>query len=105
MPVDVLKIDRSFVSECVRDGSARVVVATILTMTQNLGFETVAEGVESAAQREFLLAQGCTFAQGYLFGKPMMASEFETLYLSKRRSDARDLIGHVRRKAGGHVDV
>ena len=64
MPFDILKIDRSFVSECVRDGSARVVVATILTMTQNLGFETVAEGVESAAQREFLLAQGCTFAQG-----------------------------------------
>jgi diguanylate cyclase (GGDEF)-like protein len=105
MPFDVLKIDRSFVSECVRDGSARVVVATILTMTQNLGFETVAEGVESAAQREFLLAQGCTFAQGYLFGKPMPAEEFETLYLTKRRSGARELIGQVRRKAGGRAEV
>jgi diguanylate cyclase (GGDEF)-like protein len=105
MPFDVLKIDRSFVSECVRDGSARVVVATILTMTQNLGFETVAEGVESAAQREFLVGQGCTYAQGYLFGKPMPAAEFEALYLAKRRSDARDLIGHVRRKAGARGEV
>ncbi len=105
MPVDVLKIDRSFVSECVRDGSARVVVATILTMTQNLGFETVAEGVESAAQREFLLAQGCTHAQGYLFGKPMKAAEFEALYLARRRADARELLGQVRRKAGGRVGV
>lgn len=105
MPFDVLKIDRSFVSECVRDGSARVVVATILTMTQNLGFETVAEGVETAAQREFLLSQGCTFAQGYLFGKPMPAAEFEALYHAKRRSDARDLIGQVRRKAGGRAEV
>jgi diguanylate cyclase (GGDEF)-like protein len=105
MPVDVLKIDRSFVSECVRDGSARVVVATILTMTQNLGFETVAEGVESAAQREFLLAQGCTFAQGYLFGKPMTAQEFETLYVAKRRSGARDLLGQVRRKAGNRAEA
>jgi diguanylate cyclase (GGDEF)-like protein len=105
MPFDILKIDRSFVSECVRDGSARVVVATILTMTQNLGFETVAEGVESAAQREFLLAQGCTFAQGYLFGKPMPAAEFETLYLAKRRSGARDLIGQVRRTAGSRAEA
>jgi diguanylate cyclase (GGDEF)-like protein len=105
MPVDVLKIDRSFVSECVRDGSARVVVATILTMAQNLGFETVAEGVESAAQREFLLAQGCTFAQGYLFGKPMIANEFQALYMAKRRSGARELIGQVRRKAGSRADA
>ena len=104
MPVDVLKIDRSFVSECVRDGSARVVVATILTMTQNLGFETVAEGVESAAQREFLLAQGCTYAQGYLFGKPMPAAEFEALYSAKRRAGARDLISHIRRTAGTRAE-
>jgi len=100
MPFNILKIDRSFVSECVRDGSARIVVAMLLGMTRELGFETVAEGVESSAQREFLLQQGCTYAQGFLFGKPMMASEFETFFAARRRSDARDLLQDVRFKTG-----
>ena len=100
MPFDILKIDRSFVSECVRDGSARVVVAMLLGMTRQLGFETVAEGVESAAQREFLLQQGCTYAQGFLFGKPMSAPEFETFFASRRRSSARELIAKVKVGAG-----
>jgi sensor c-di-GMP phosphodiesterase-like protein len=51
------------------------------------------------------LAQGCTFAQGYLFGKPMTAQEFETLYVAKRRSGARDLLGQVRRKAGNRAEA
>jgi diguanylate cyclase (GGDEF)-like protein len=85
MPIDVLKIDRSFVSECVRDSSARVVVATILTMARNLGFETIAEGVESVAQQEYLVSQGCRVAQGYLFAKPMPAAEFEEMFAASRR--------------------
>lgn len=100
MPFNILKIDRSFVSECVRDGSARIVVAMLLGMTRELGFETVAEGVESAAQREFLLEQGCTYAQGFLFGKPMTAGEFETFFVARRRSDARALLQDVRQKTG-----
>jgi diguanylate cyclase (GGDEF)-like protein len=96
---DILKIDRSFVSECVRDGSARVVVATILTMAHNLGFEVVAEGVESAAQREFLVSQKCEYGQGYLFGKPMPAADFEAQFAEHRRADARDLLGQIRRTA------
>ncbi|WP_188408392.1 putative bifunctional diguanylate cyclase/phosphodiesterase [Agaricicola taiwanensis] len=96
LPFDVLKIDRSFVSECVRDGASRVVVATILSMAQNLGYQTVAEGVETELQREFLLRYGCTFAQGYLFGKPMPAPEFEAAFIEQRRIDARDLQEQVR---------
>jgi predicted signal transduction protein with EAL and GGDEF domain len=96
LPFDVLKIDRSFVSECARDGASRVVVATILTMAQNLGYHTVAEGVETEAQREFLLRYGCTFAQGYLFGKPMPVEEFEQAFVEHRRADARNLQEQVR---------
>jgi diguanylate cyclase (GGDEF)-like protein len=96
LPFDVLKIDRSFVSECARDGASRVVVATILSMAQNLGYQTVAEGVETELQREFLLRYGCTFAQGYLFGKPMPAEEFQEAFITHRRNDARDLQEQVR---------
>lgn len=96
LPFDVLKIDRSFISECARDGAARVVVATILNMAQNLGYQTVAEGVETEVQREFLLRYGCTFAQGYLFGKPVPAEDFESMFVKHRRTDARNLQEHVR---------
>lgn len=96
MPFDVLKIDRSFVKECIRDGAARVVVSTILTMAQNLGYQTIAEGVETEAQRDFLLRYGCTYAQGYLYGKPMPADEFERHYMGRGRADARDLQHRIR---------
>jgi len=97
MPFDVLKIDRSFVSESARDGAARVVVATILSLAQSLGFETVAEGVETDVQRSFLLGQRCTYGQGFLFGKPMPAEDFEDMLVEGRAAD--EAAAHQRSRA------
>ena len=70
LPIDYLKIDRSFVSDLGIDNSAQVIIETIISMAQHLGLQTVAEGVETEHQFEILKANGCDFFQGYLFGKP-----------------------------------
>ena len=76
MPFDVFKIDQSFVRDMTTDHHARIVVETILAMAKSLKLETVAEGVETPEQYEMLRNQGATLAQGFLFARPMPASEF-----------------------------
>jgi EAL domain-containing protein (putative c-di-GMP-specific phosphodiesterase class I) len=75
-PVDVVKIDRSFVSGCPDDRNDAHLVEAIINMTHSLGLKVVAEGVETEAQRNFLRALGCDQLQGYLIGKPMSAEAF-----------------------------
>jgi len=77
LPFDVFKIDQSFVRGLETDKHAPVLIETILAMASSLNYETVAEGVETPAQAAFLKARGCTLAQGYLFGAPMPADQFE----------------------------
>ncbi|QDA36191.1 PAS domain S-box protein (plasmid) [Paracoccus liaowanqingii] len=74
-PVHVLKIDRSFVDGLVTNASDAAVVNAVLSLGQNLGIRTVAEGVETAAQAALLRDQGCSTAQGFYFGRPMAASD------------------------------
>jgi diguanylate cyclase (GGDEF)-like protein len=69
-PVDRLKIDRSFVSEIRSADSDAPLVLAVIAMARSLGLQTVAEGVETEAQRVFLLRHGCDQAQGYLFAEP-----------------------------------
>jgi diguanylate cyclase (GGDEF)-like protein/PAS domain S-box-containing protein len=69
-PVDVLKIDRSFVMHLAEDGSRRVIADAIIAMAHKLGMQVVAEGVETEEQRRILAGEGCDFFQGYLFGRP-----------------------------------
>jgi diguanylate cyclase (GGDEF)-like protein/PAS domain S-box-containing protein len=72
-PVDVLKIDKSFVDHLgaePRDTQAETLVRTIVSIARSLGQQTVAEGVETEAQRDALLALGCDLGQGWLFGRP-----------------------------------
>ena len=76
MPFDVFKIDQSFVRDMTSDPHARIVVETILAMAKALKLETVAEGVETQEQFEMLRAEGATLAQGFLFARPMPASDF-----------------------------
>lgn len=78
LPFDVFKIDQSFVKGIGIDRHAPALIETILAMAGSLGYETVAEGVETADQARFLRRRGCTLAQGYLFGKPMASEEFES---------------------------
>jgi diguanylate cyclase (GGDEF)-like protein len=70
-PVDTLKIDRSFVSRLDQENQASTIVKATLDLAHNLGFNVVAEGVETAQQVEQLKTWGCEFAQGYFFAKPL----------------------------------
>jgi EAL domain-containing protein (putative c-di-GMP-specific phosphodiesterase class I) len=65
------------VRDIVIDRNDRSIVRTIIAMAQSLGMEVIAEGVETAEQREILMNKGCKKFQGYLFGKPMPIEQFE----------------------------
>jgi sensor c-di-GMP phosphodiesterase-like protein len=76
LPLDALKIDRSFVDTIGRDTATSSVVLHIIKLARDLGLFSVAEGVETEAQLQFLKDQGVDFGQGWLFGKPLSASGF-----------------------------
>lgn len=79
LPIDVLKIDQSFVRELADDEGARSIVKAIIAMAHALHKSVVAEGVESLAQAALLREWGCEEAQGYYFSHPLAASAFETM--------------------------
>ncbi|MBV8271562.1 MAG: EAL domain-containing protein [Cupriavidus sp.] len=72
-PVDRLKIDQSFIRNVTQDSVDAAIVRSVISVGQSLRIGVVAEGVETAAQRDFLLANGCIEAQGYFYGRPMPA--------------------------------
>ncbi len=76
LPLEQLKIDRSFVQDLENNSSDRTIVRTIITMAQSLNIDVIAEGVETEAQRELLQNKGCIHYQGYLFGKPVDIEQF-----------------------------
>jgi EAL domain-containing protein (putative c-di-GMP-specific phosphodiesterase class I) len=82
LPLDQLKIDRSFVRNIGTKHTDAVIVQTIIGMGNSLGMEVIAEGVETEAQRAFLEHAGCIAYQGYLFSKPVPLDEFENVLLS-----------------------
>ncbi len=77
--VDYLKIDQSFVSGSAPDHSSRTIAETIIVMAHKLGLKVIAEGVETAEQRDWLRQVGCDFGQGFLFARPLPPEEFERL--------------------------
>ena len=79
LPLDQIKIDQSFVRDITSDPNDAAIVQTIIAMTEALGLNVIAEGVETEAQREFLDKHGCHTFQGYLFSKPVPVGEFEAL--------------------------
>lgn len=78
LPVDKLKIDRSFVMRLFDDEKNQIIVKMILQMASSLGIKTVAEGVETKEEFEFLKAHQCDYFQGYYFSKPISADEYCT---------------------------
>lgn len=74
-PFNVLKIDRSFIGGIASNPAEREMINAIVAMSQGLGLKVVAEGVETDAQRGFLRAIGCDYAQGYYFNKPLSKSQ------------------------------
>lgn len=83
MPIDRLKIDRSFVSEVMEDSNNAAIVSTITSMAHHLKLKVTAEGVENKEQLQFLREQHCHEAQGFLFSKPIQPAEFEAIFLKK----------------------
>jgi diguanylate cyclase (GGDEF)-like protein len=76
LPVDRIKIDRSFVADVTNSEDAAVIARTIVTLARNLRLDVVAEGVETQAQEAFIRATGCTYAQGFLYGMPAEPARF-----------------------------
>ena len=77
LPLDQMKIDRSFVCNLPGNANDAAVAHTIITLAESLGLAVIAEGVETEAQRRFLERHGCPTFQGFLFGKPMPIDAFE----------------------------
>jgi diguanylate cyclase (GGDEF)-like protein len=92
--VDILKIDRMFVSDLGQAGDDRAIVAAVIGMARALGMVTVGEGIETVEQYEVLTELGCDHGQGYLMSQPLAPEEFEAAYLGQAR---RPLYERVRR--------
>jgi EAL domain-containing protein (putative c-di-GMP-specific phosphodiesterase class I) len=81
-PLDVLKIDKSFIDDIPFLASDMAIASTIIAMAHHLGFKVLAEGVETQAQLDFLREHGCDMYQGYLYSKPLPAEDFAKLLLN-----------------------
>jgi EAL domain-containing protein (putative c-di-GMP-specific phosphodiesterase class I) len=89
LPFDVFKIDQQFVRALNTDPHAPAIVEMILAMAEALGQETVAEGVETHEQADFLLRRACTIGQGYYYSPPLPAEEFDLFVRSWRPRPAK----------------
>ena len=76
MPVSTLKIDRSFVHELSSDANVAAIARTVIVLARSLNLDVLAEGVETLEQAEWLRREGCDWAQGWYYGRPMPAEDF-----------------------------
>jgi EAL domain-containing protein (putative c-di-GMP-specific phosphodiesterase class I) len=87
-PIDILKIDKSFVEELTLDADSDHICRAIISLAKSLGLKTVAEGVETERQLEFLRDSGCDVAQGFLFGHPIWGKEIVDLLEHSKKNFA-----------------
>jgi diguanylate cyclase (GGDEF)-like protein len=83
LPIDTLKIDKSFIDTAIKDRATNIITESVVDMVGKLGLETIAEGVEDRNQYEFLKRIKCDIVQGFLMGKPMSRADFEKLFIGQ----------------------
>ncbi|MBR2530764.1 MAG: GGDEF domain-containing protein, partial [Lachnospiraceae bacterium] len=81
LPIDTIKIDRTFIETALKDDSSSIIYESVIKMSQKLGFETVAEGVETKEQFNYLRERNIDIVQGFLLGKPVSKVEFEKILI------------------------
>ncbi|MCV6623535.1 MAG: EAL domain-containing protein [Cellvibrionaceae bacterium] len=84
-PIDTLKIDRSFIRDIYQDKNDAAIAKSIIDLGHNMGLKVVAEGIETSDQKFWLKKQGCDYAQGFYFSKPISAQEIEESLFSIKR--------------------
>jgi diguanylate cyclase (GGDEF)-like protein/PAS domain S-box-containing protein len=87
LPIDKIKIDKSFVDDIIHHSNQGAMVKTIIDMGHNLQFKVIAEGVEEKEQVEFLLRNGCLIGQGYHFSRPLPAEAMEDILKNNRKTE------------------
>ncbi|MBI5484602.1 MAG: EAL domain-containing protein, partial [Deltaproteobacteria bacterium] len=80
LPIQKLKIDRSFITDVTAEPGREAIVRAIIALANALGFNTIAEGVETEAEAQFLIREGCRQAQGFLYGHPLPSVEFFAIW-------------------------
>ena len=85
LPITLLKLDRSFIMYLEEDEISREIVSAVIRIAKSKKIETIAEGIETIGQAEILKESGCDHAQGYFFGKPMPAEEFEKFVKTRKK--------------------
>ena len=93
LPLNALKIDRSFITDVVTDADDAAIVNTIISLGRILRLEVVAEGIETEQQLMFLQDHGCTVGQGYYFAFPLSAADFAEWMRARKRASSRKDIG------------
>lgn len=81
LPIDTLKIDKTFIDTAISDASTGIITESVISMVKKLGLETIAEGVETFEQYEYLRSIECDNIQGFLLGRPMSKEDFEVLLM------------------------
>ena len=87
LPIDKLKIDKSFIDDILNNREDKAITKAIIILAQNLNLDVIAEGVERLEQKEFLLKEGCNLMQGYYFSHPIDTEEIEKRFLLKNKGD------------------
>ena len=80
LPITLLKLDRSFITDIEHDNIAYEIVSAVIRIAKSKKIETIAEGIENQVQESILRMAGCDYAQGYLYGKPMPPSDIQKFF-------------------------
>ena len=85
LPIDKLKIDKTFINDIPGDEDALAIVKTIIALAETLNLDVIAEGVEDEVQKEFLIEEGCDVLQGYYYSRPLPANEMKEMLLAQKK--------------------